>query len=165
MKIEKLELKHLAPYLPYGLKDVKYYDGFTFNGEVTVLNVMNYVYKDTSAKIVLHPLSDLTKHCEDLGFVPIYELLNSKEGDFLVKERFGKIQATNRIEIWTNPEHVDITGENIPSQYVEGIFTSSILAHSYNRVIKLHEWHFDVFGLIESGLAIDVNTLETNPYA
>ena len=25
---------------------------------------------------------------------------------------------------------------------------------------KLFEWHFDVFGLIDAGLAIDINTLE-----
>ena len=30
---------------------------------------------------------------------------------------------------------------------------------SYGLVSKLIEWHFDVFGLIEKGLAIDINTL------
>jgi hypothetical protein len=27
-------------------------------------------------------------------------------------------------------------------------------------VEKLLEWHFDIYGLIEAGLAIDINTLE-----
>ena len=26
-------------------------------------------------------------------------------------------------------------------------------------VLQLFEWHFDVFGLIEKGIAIDINTL------
>ena len=30
---------------------------------------------------------------------------------------------------------------------------------------KLIEWHFDIAGLIEKGEAIDVNTLDKNPYA
>lgn len=29
----------------------------------------------------------------------------------------------------------------------------------YGDVLKLLEWHFDVFGLIEKGLAIDINTI------
>ena len=28
-----------------------------------------------------------------------------------------------------------------------------------NDYEKLFEWHFDIFGLIEKGLAIDINTL------
>ena len=31
-------------------------------------------------------------------------------------------------------------------------------------VLKLVEWHFDIAGLIEKGEAIDVNTLQINPY-
>ena len=30
----------------------------------------------------------------------------------------------------------------------------------YGFVLNLLEWHFDVFGLIEKGLAIDINTLK-----
>ena len=35
---------------------------------------------------------------------------------------------------------------------------------SFNDAKQLIEWHFDIAGLIEKGEAIDVNTLETNPY-
>lgn len=37
-----------------------------------------------------------------------------------------------------------------------------IVHESYLLMQKLIEWHFDVFGLIEKGLAIDINTLK-NP--
>lgn len=31
------------------------------------------------------------------------------------------------------------------------------LKYPYTIVLKLFEWHFDVFGLIEKGLALDIN--------
>jgi hypothetical protein len=31
---------------------------------------------------------------------------------------------------------------------------------NYEDIVKLFEWHFDVFGLIDAGLAIDINTLD-----
>ena len=31
-------------------------------------------------------------------------------------------------------------------------------------MVQLIEWHFDIANLIEQGEAIDVNTLEENPY-
>ena len=34
----------------------------------------------------------------------------------------------------------------------------------YWVIEKLLEWHFDVDGLIDKGLAVDVNTLPKNPY-
>lgn len=34
----------------------------------------------------------------------------------------------------------------------------------FSVIELLLKWHFDLFGGIESGEAIDVNTLETNPY-
>ena len=34
----------------------------------------------------------------------------------------------------------------------------------YEIVNKLLEWHFDIDGLIQDELAIDVNKLEINPY-
>ena len=36
-----------------------------------------------------------------------------------------------------------------------------VLSKMYIEVVKLFEWHFDVFGLIPEGLAIDINTLES----
>ena len=39
-----------------------------------------------------------------------------------------------------------------------------IIQYPFNVVIKLIEWHFDIAGLIEKGEAIDINTLNENPY-
>lgn len=35
---------------------------------------------------------------------------------------------------------------------------------SLEHALKLIEWHFDLFGGVDNGEAIDVNTLEANPY-
>lgn len=123
----KLELKHIAPYLPYGLKTVN----FNTNGlidkplfsKIIPSNILGFIDGSTESKILLRPLSDLTKEIEVNGekFVP-----------------YKKLE-------WGNGTHV------IPA--ILGGYTN------YNESSKLFEWHFDVFGLIEQGLAIDINTL------
>ncbi len=117
----KLELKHLAPYLPYGLKvmvEGKEYIMkscfLTGSGHLAVVTT-NKVWKEgfpqrhvIDTKPILRPLSDLTKEEEK-------ELL----------------------AIQQNPEN-EIYGENFGAMQW---FLSK---------------HFDVFGLIEEGLAIDI---------
>jgi hypothetical protein len=127
----KLELKHLAPYLPYGLK---FYDNnikecstlfsIDFNDKYfSCLADDNYeVYNsdEYDYKPILRPLSDLTKEIEVNGkkFIPIQE-----------------------------------TDIDIP-------FTSNYyFLVAYGDVEKLLQFHFDVFGLIEKELAIDINSL------
>jgi len=112
----KLELKHLAPYLPY---NVYVGDGRTpFKlTEHNFTNVFKYL-----TTIYLHPLSDLTKVIEVNGekFVP------------------------------------STLGLNLP---LDNLISEEILKLKYTTVQKLLEWHFDIHGLIENGLAIDINTL------
>jgi hypothetical protein len=121
----KLELKHLAPYLPYGLmclaqgedkaqfelqgiSDVYYADLHEIGRTVCE----QYDFEDTFP--ILRPLSDLTEYSYTIGS-------------------------------YSNLED----------------FKTCV----YNREVYALEWedllkhHFDVFGLIEKGLAIDINTL------
>lgn len=126
----KLELKHLAPYLPYELKgnyevsEVVPTAKFELrNKELRTDNIdffLNY------AKPILRPLSDLTKEIEIDGnkFIP-YEVLDME---------------------------LDIV-----TLLLDGTMSVDNLA--YSDVKYIFEWHFDVFGLIEKGLAIDINTL------
>lgn len=67
----KLELKHLAPYLPYGLK--MYYRGRVY--ELRSLSVIGMNLTDMH-KTILRPLSDLTEEIEHNGerFVPVEKL-------------------------------------------------------------------------------------------
>jgi hypothetical protein len=126
----KLEIKHLAPYLPYELK-------YKFNNTI-------YYYQHCStrefdyenSKPILRPLSDLTNEIEVNGekFVPINNIhLADEEGYF----GCGSLDDIQQLII---------------SQPIKKI--------PYCFVEKLLEWHFDVFGLIENNLAIDINTLK-----
>jgi len=147
---EKLELKHLAPYLSYGLQcqiDFK----FTKYHPIPIIKVKGLsnaeIDKDIeeqielvrdddldfrkldSVKPILRPLSDLTKEIEHncKKFVPVKEL-----------------------EARTNTN----------DEYFEWDDTEALMKWiTYDAMVLLFEWHFDVFELIPKGLAVDKNTL------
>ena len=48
--------------------------------------------------------------------------------------------------------------------FFRGDITSPLEGLQFSELRKLIEWHFDIADLISEGEAIDVNTLETNPY-
>lgn len=141
----RLELKHLATYLPYGLKyqssmdkpfdeygknPIWTFDGINkvFDNYCLITKENNDAYEITSCKPILHPLSDLTKEIEVNGekFVPSERIaVHLFDYDFL--EMVIDRKNTNGIPFWV--------------------------------IKKLLEWHFDIYGLIEKGLAIDINTL------
>ena len=113
----KLELKHLAPYLPYGLQFLKYNQihllsklDYTDN-ELWLVNYGFLGINSNITKPILRPLSDLT---EDLLCI----------------------------------------------SWIEHIRDNGLCTECPYEVWKvLFKNHFDVFGLIEKGLAIDINTI------
>jgi len=129
----KLELKHLSPYLPYGLQISTDDVGedwietvIGLNKEAIETSVGNYW--DYTVKPILRPLSDLTKEIEHKGdrFIPIIEY------SYL---RFKEI-----------------------ANYKGGQNTMKFI--QVREQDLLFELKFDVFGLIDAGLAIDINTLD-----
>jgi hypothetical protein len=110
----KLELKHLAPYLPYSVTYTQ--ENARIKAVLTsdVIARREKLRTIEDVRLILRPLSDLTKEIDHNGekFVPKDVFMESD---------------------------VDLT--------------------SYDGVVTLCSWHFDVFGLIEKGLAIDINTL------
>ena len=143
----KLEIRHLAPYLPYGLniKDVKHGSVFEALHFITTPNQDFSLFKgnfdqltnDKYLKPVLFPLSSLTKEITINGesFIPIREIKN--------------------LELFSHYELEDFVRNNFTYGYIESL--------SYQLLSQLFEWKFDVFGLIEKGLAEPV-TGELNPY-
>jgi hypothetical protein len=140
--MKKLTLEHLAPYLPYGLK-MKVCDPF-YKYEIMTLcdasglsniGISTVIDEPQDFKPILRPLSDLTKKIEDNGnkFVPI-DYINQH----YLKCTIDKDGIVN-----------------------DGIDKYEILFLPYCLIKELLQLHFDVFGLIEKGLAIDINTLES----
>jgi hypothetical protein len=141
----KLELKHLAAYLPYGLKfDGKRNGWVSFDGNIKTLCPEDLNGRWEIIKPILRPLSDLTKEIEVNGekFVPNYILNNSFRN--YSKDLMPYKYTGYNLEL-------NIETENY-SQTID-------LFDGFLIVQKLLEWHFDIYGLIDAGLSIDINTL------
>lgn len=149
--MKKLELKHIVPYLPYGLKGVVEYseNNEKHTRKYCLLDVYDFECDILTLCPILRPLSDLVKYIEHNGekFVPIDELTNGDTVQFNLPDYsldFGNSEHTfeEYISEWTSGvnHHLDF----IPFGFIQ----------------KLFEWHFDVFGLIDAGLAIDINNLK-----
>ena len=138
----KLTLEHLAPYLPYSVRYKAIWISSFKNQPDTVENrIMNTGnigtlykkrYKLRSAKPILHPLSDLTKEIEMKGvkFMPI--------------NIFSKHDQSNLLDLLDDMQNDESMTIDLLPYYI---------------IKYLIEWHFDIFGLIESGLAININEL------
>ena len=151
--MEKLELKHLAPYLPYGLKcqamgehkiDAETPLIFRLLGVESTMGRINCKLLCGILPInpiinevfpILRPLSDLSKSIQIAEFY----------ASFIIH-----IKRITGFEIDID---LDIDSGYLQSSYIE--FSDYQLMLDF-----LYEKHFDVFGLIEKGLAIDINTLE-----
>lgn len=147
--MDKLTLEHLAPYFPYGLKCHNMgntdEEGHAFVSEIVGLDQDtvwvsheheddDYAYSDTFP--LLRPLSDLTKeiehNCE--RFVPKEVLIDRYDLKF------------------------DENDDFFLDYYCIGETDSPWTG--YHIIQLLIQWHFDVFGLIDKGLAIDINSIE-----
>ena len=128
----KVELKHLAPYLPYNI-DIACPEGvgkmLSLNKEIGDLTIKNDNGIDVSA--------DFGENFEwSFGSVrPILRPLTD-----IYNEEYKKLLIS------CETEH-DVFN-----------FIHQPLKQSYEDVQVLLQNHFDVFGLIEKGLAIDINT-------
>jgi hypothetical protein len=140
----KLELQHLAGYLPYELWGLIFYTKTDFektklcitdglNNEADIASWLLGTYR---VKPILHPLSDLIKEIEVNGekFIPIEWLLENREVD----SEYDFIVALEND--WACAE-------------------DKIIFAPLSIALKLYEWHFDIHNLIENNLAIDKNTI------
>jgi hypothetical protein len=161
----KLELKHSAAYLPYKLKctriksdnkfvkdfGIKELIGLSFN---TNRECFVGIFENSELDInqivpFLYPFSDLTKEIEVNGekFIPIDNLKQEFLIDYFV---FGEYKFG-----WTG--FIDPIGNNHFPIYMKNEIMDEC---SYLFYQKLCAWHFDIFGLIDAGLAVDINTVK-----
>jgi hypothetical protein len=139
----KLETKHLAPYLPYNLKCE-----VLNSGQEKEIGEMIAVYNDGSAcfgnivesekgfeyiKPILRPIQEVEQYFEKLyGCLEHQDVTDYFDADFLASHDNIEIEEIQLLE-----------AEQLP----------------YGTLKVLLKHHFDVFGLIEKGLAVDLNTL------
>lgn len=156
----ELKYKHIAPYLPFKLQmmmescvasrepniDVLsgiQYDGLLLLGTGGRFGFTQREFKDV--KPILHSMGDIDIKMDELREL-FHDTTESKDGSAtftrtLIFDDGFKIKV----------EDYYYTSDNV-NIYYEDI-------NDFEIYQKLFEWHFDVFNLIEKGLAIDKKTL------
>lgn len=170
----KLEIKHLASYLPYELQVKTIIWQRNINEHIeSVETFCTYLLDNMDSyvefKPILHPLSSLTKEIEINGekFVPYIELFRSKynyitEGGMPLNS--DDINIVFGTPLDKNAPSFRIWHSNLAKSYTNISFShlSGKLLCDYDVYEKLLEWKFNVFNLDES-LYVKV-TDEFNPY-
>jgi hypothetical protein len=165
-----LELKDVCGYLPHGLKVA--IDRGETRAVATCFGELNedlrayseranevFIGENDNMKPILRPLSDLYKTITHNGkeIVPIVELAKVSFPKFswgTSPNKFGAFAGAYRFDFYENIKCFDCScnGRQV-------VVDCQIQLYDY-----LNELKIDCRGLIESGLAIDANTLEINPY-
>ena len=148
----RLETKHLAPYLPYNLKMVMTHDSFEDFENIDS-------DEDCLLKGSVWELYVLTTDYIDF--------FGGECDDFAVKEERYRIANNGTLKPILRPMS-DLTLEECMNHELHNVTSALsgqkpefILRHtSYEDIEKLISLHFDVFGLIEKDLAIDINTIK-----
>jgi len=169
--MKKLELKYLAPYLSHNvtvyvndLKDINAKPIHKLHTNEGVGSI-NHMLTSDRYRLVLRPLSDFTKEIEVNGerFVPIIELFQLIDGGSYTEDRVLIKNEKGLFVISNSISQLSFNSKENYFDYKTFDFDGEDWQPSFNQLElfnKLFEWHFDVFGLIEAGLAIDINTLE-----
>lgn len=183
----KLNITHLAPYLPYGLKvqlsqkgifnlDEEFPQPHNEICEITNILKCNNEWQVEISEVVgddsfglidldeivpiLLPMSSLYTEMED-GTVPIVELAKIHDTDFDDTEDVKVTPLTG----WSTMGHVDYwNNDGIECRF--GLFNSfqagyinptrhRFVSNQLSLFTYLFSHHFDVFSLIDKGLAID----------
>jgi len=113
-------------------------------------------------KPILRPLSDLTKPCLENGKTPIAELMDKSFNTNWAKTEYIYTES-GKNEWWVAfKDQNSCFGYNSEKQGFYSINNSCKDLYVYNQLQlfeMLFEWHFDIYGLIVNGFAIDINTL------
>ena len=123
--MERLTIKELAPYLPYDLKGVDYFQGHRLLRDITLHNVMAIVDGDTKLKPLLRPLSSINlKWFQD----NIDEALEDFRINYEPENNHFSVEVCDKILGWS--------------------------ALSLEEYQLFYRDHIDIHGLIDRGLAL-----------
>lgn len=165
-QMKKLERKHITPYRDYGLNFVMttdYREDFAscddWGADIadfkkgSIWTYAGEVDKDLYIPIGEGDLSRVFRKgstyisIDDNGIKPILRPLSDLTKEIEINgDRFRPIEKLYGGDYYTK-------GMN------DSISNYQHLKNHYGFYSQLFEWHFDVFGLIDAGLAVDLNTL------
>ena len=149
----KLELKHLAPYLPYKLK-VHIEDNriYTLEGlsakydRVDLDDDYGWSYMG-GIKLILRPLSDLNRFGEDI--------INEHSINLLISEKYNLDYGT--FSSFKGELDIELDGDPDLRYDVNKRISFDVMLTIQEELLK---GHYDIYGLIENNLAIDINTVK-----
>ena len=170
---QELELKDIAGYFPYETY------GFVNNNAVKIVGMTCIVdeksvtilgekfigittCKLSDVKLILRPISDLYKTIIHNGkeIIPIVEL--AKISTNTLPDREWKIVYSFDGIYYAESKYSDKFRYN--EKYNAFMDKGCLTGNQYELFDYLHELKIDYRGLIDSGLAVDVNTLDVNYY-
>lgn len=155
--MEKIELKDVIGYFPYNLGWIEENeDGITteeYKNYIDLSEDYSHVLHG-NARPILRPISDLYKTIKHKGkeIIPLVEL---------AKIAFPDWEWNDNLKV---KEYITaaIESNDYEFQFIGGDFVINdvyIAQNQYKLFDFLHELHIDYRGLIDKGLAIDINTL------
>lgn len=146
--MKKIELKHIAPYLPYGLKGKIMNGRYYYASNTGLVKALQYkcILSDHIVRVEEWNPDETEMLNEDVyvhrdRFKPILRPLS-----YLTKEELRSAGFDSHIDYLTHEHQAN------PEKF-------QVKKAPYEMVQYLISKHYDIVGLIESGLAIDVNTL------
>ena len=173
----ELTLTDIAAYLPYGLMAV-YSDNrskfIRFNvGTSRKGDRYSICISDNELMPILRPMSDLTKEIAHRGdkFVPMVEI-----GKMLGHRNLERYEHDGQVEYGWEVRYADDSqgysfgwhdktkSFGVWMDEIDQCAPYEINTMNCDVFDKLAEWLFDYRGLIPAGIAVDVNTLDKNPY-
>ena len=137
--MDEFKVKYLSAYLPYGVKVTADNWGTTLklhfdSHRLNCISIFDLMHQK-QVKLKLRPISQLTKEIEHKGkkFIPFYALSEIYDSELQFNDLDAKAIVSQSIILMKEYGY-----EHCQTWVFE----------------KLKEWHFDVFGLIEKGLAV-----------
>ena len=125
----KLEIKHIAPYLPYGLP--LYMTAYTDE-------VSGRVELELAIQTVEQVLACVNRGVENKHYFPILKPLTGLKSEDISSCYYSEI-----LHNWRDIE--------------QDLSNGTAYLKAYNYLVSNH---YDVFGLIDNGLAIDINEVK-----
>lgn len=152
----KLSITHLAPYLPYGLKVQTSWSIDGFGGICTSKAIG--LYRD---ELLLEPYTILHKHIPYRISIDRTSLSDPDTKPLLLPMSSLYTEITHNGKTFIPQKELDWGSWNdeigyiVSAEYGENPRVAINVLDFIDDYYKLLEWHFDVFGLIDKGLAID----------
>jgi len=130
-------------------------------------------YNGSEFKLILHPISDLTSdqliELFEIAYTQIFGSPDKSLKNFVMHGwDYNDFGLTVKDEVFVYGFSMDFEGQQdfrLSTRHISQNESPNnmLCLDKFELFQKLFEWHFDVFGLIEKGLAIEKSATELNP--